>query len=104
MPDPALQRRLAELEGDYRKRTARLEELYRDAVQDQVGLTISDGREIRIPLAQVIGISRPNDMGWVEKPSPMSAISGDFFRESLVINTAKVGFSLRSSEQFFSSS
>ena len=55
VPDPALQRRLAELEGDYRKRTARLEELYREAAQYQVGLTISDGREIRIPLAQVIG-------------------------------------------------
>ena len=67
VPDPALQRRLAELEGEYRKRTARLEELYRDAAQYQVGLTISDGREIRIPLAQVIGVSRPNDMGWGQK-------------------------------------
>ncbi len=67
VPDPALQRRLAELEEEYRKRTARLEELYRDAVQYQVGLTISDGREIRIPLAQIMGVSRPNDMGWGEK-------------------------------------
>ena len=67
VPDPALQRRLAELEEEYRKRTARLEELYRDAVQYQVGLTISDGREVRIPLAQIMGVSRPNDMGWGEK-------------------------------------
>ena len=67
VPDPALQRRVAELEEEYRKRTARLEELYREAAQYQVGLTISDDREIRIPLAQVIGISRPNDMGWGQK-------------------------------------
>ncbi len=67
VPDPTLQRRVAELEEEYRKRTARLEELYREAAQYQVGLTISDDREIRIPLAQVIGISRPNDMGWGQK-------------------------------------
>ncbi len=50
VPNSEAQRRLDELEEEYQKRTARLEELYRDAAQYQLGLTISDGREIRIPL------------------------------------------------------
>ena len=37
VPDPALQRRLAELEKEYRKRTARLEELYRQAARHRWG-------------------------------------------------------------------
>ncbi len=67
VPDSDLQRRLTELEEAYRQRTARLDELYREAAEHQVGLTISDGREIRIPLAQIVGVSRPNDMKWGEK-------------------------------------
>jgi phosphate transport system permease protein len=51
----------------YKGLQKQLADLYAALNRDQIMVTISDGREVEIPLAQVIDIYRPNGMSVVEK-------------------------------------
>ncbi len=65
--DRRLAEQIAGLELDYQAKTATLEQLHQEAGQKTLLLTLSNGRTRRLTLDQVITVSRPNDMGWIEK-------------------------------------
>ena len=58
---------IAALEQEYQAKTVVLEQLHNEAEQKTLLLTLSNGRPLRLTLAQVIAVSRPNDMSWIEK-------------------------------------
>ena len=58
---------IAGLEREYLSKTQALERLHKEASQDVVFLTLSTGRSVRLPLDQIVAVSRPNAMNWVEK-------------------------------------
>ena len=59
--------RIAALEQDYRAKTAVLERLRQEAGKKTLLLTLSNGRELRLTLDQVIAVSRPNAMSGIDK-------------------------------------
>ncbi len=58
---------IAALEQEYQAKTVELEQLHKEAGKKTLLLTLSNGRSLRLTLAQVIAVSRPNDMNWIEK-------------------------------------
>jgi phosphate transport system permease protein len=60
--DEAWNRRISALEEVYHEETAQLEKLYRSQARFRVGLELSDGREVQIPLAQIIDVTPINAM------------------------------------------
>lgn len=65
--DRRLVDQIAALEHEYLSKTEALEQLQKEAVQDVVLLTLSTGRSVRLSLDQVLTVSRPNAMNWLEK-------------------------------------
>lgn len=65
--DRRLVDQIAALEREYLSKTEALEHLHKQAGQDMVLLTLSNGRSVRMPLDQVLAVSRPNSMTWIEK-------------------------------------
>ena len=59
--------RIAALEQDYQAKTVTLERLHQEAGKKTLLLTLSNGRELRLTLDQVIAVSRPNVMSWIDK-------------------------------------
>jgi phosphate transport system permease protein len=60
--DEEWQRRVSALEDTYQSYAGQLETLYSSMERFRVGLQLSDGREMQIPLAQIIAVSSPNAM------------------------------------------
>lgn len=65
--DRRLVDQIATLEKEYHAKTVKLEQLHKEAEQKSLLLTLSNGRTLRLTLAQVIAVSRPNDMSWIDK-------------------------------------
>ncbi|MBI4002166.1 MAG: phosphate ABC transporter permease PstA, partial [Nitrospira defluvii] len=65
--DRRLVDQIATLEQEYQAKTVALEQLYKEAGQKTLLLTLSNGRPLRLTLDQVITVSRPNDMSWIDK-------------------------------------
>jgi phosphate transport system permease protein len=65
--DRRLLDQLALLERDYLAKTGTLERLHEEAGQEVLLLTLSTGRSVRLSLDQVLAVSRPNGMNWIEK-------------------------------------
>lgn len=65
--DRRLVEQIAALERDYLSKTDALEQLHKEATQEVVLLTLSTGRSVRLSLAQVLAVSRPNAMNGFEK-------------------------------------
>lgn len=65
--DRRLVDQIAALEHEYLSKTEALAQLQKEAVQDVVLLTLSTGRSVRLSLDQVLAVSRPNAMNWLEK-------------------------------------
>ena len=65
--DRRLVDQIAALEREYVSKTEALEQLHKEAGQDVVLLTLSNGRSVRLSLDQVVAVSRPNAMSWIEK-------------------------------------
>jgi phosphate transport system permease protein len=65
--DSELAATMARLEREYHSKTSELESLYHRAEQKSLTLKLSNGKTTRLPLAQVIAVTRPNAMGWFEK-------------------------------------
>ncbi|ULA59086.1 MAG: Phosphate transport system permease protein PstA [Nitrospira sp.] len=72
--DPAIaeaDRRLVDeivvLDREYRSKSEALEQLHKEASRDALLLTLSTGRSVRLSLDQIIAVSRPNAMNWLEK-------------------------------------
>ena len=59
--------RITALEQDYQAKTVTLERLHQEAGKQTLLLTLSNGRELRLTLDQVIAVSRPNAMSWIDK-------------------------------------
>ncbi len=58
---------IAALERDYLSKSEALEQLHKEASQDALLFTISTGRSVRLSLDQIVAVSRPNAMNWLEK-------------------------------------
>jgi phosphate transport system permease protein len=65
--DAEWERRLSALEDMYQGHAAQLEELYKSTERFRVGVQLSDGQELQIPLAQIIAVSSPNAMTFWSK-------------------------------------
>jgi len=65
--DRRLVGKMAALEREYLSKTEALEKLHKEAGQDVVLLTLSTGRSVRMSLDQILSVSRPNAMNWIEK-------------------------------------
>jgi phosphate transport system permease protein len=65
--DRRLIEQIAALEQEYQAKTVALEQLHNEAGQKTLLVTLSNGRLMRLTLTQVIAVSRPNDMSWIEK-------------------------------------
>ncbi|MCC6966453.1 MAG: phosphate ABC transporter permease PstA [Nitrospira sp.] len=65
--DRRLVDQMAALEREYLSKTEALEKLHKEAGQDVVLLTLSTGRSVRMSLDQILSVSRPNAMNWIEK-------------------------------------
>ena len=61
------ERRLSALEDMYQGHAAQLEDLYKSTERFRVGVQLSDGQELQIPLAQIIAVSSPNAMTFWSK-------------------------------------
>lgn len=61
------QHMMAELEEEYGKATQRLDELRREVARHHMLVTVSDGRQVRLPLEKVMRVLRPNEMTWLRK-------------------------------------
>ncbi|ANB01518.1 phosphate ABC transporter permease PstA [Ectothiorhodospira sp. BSL-9] len=62
-----LEARRAELNEEYGVLQNRLDELYQDVRRDTLVARVMDGREVDLPLAQIIRAIQPNDMSVVAK-------------------------------------
>ncbi len=60
-------RKMVDLEEEYQKVTTALEALYKEAQRYEVGVLLSEGREVRKPLSSIIRAVRPNDISWFPK-------------------------------------
>ena len=65
--DDAWQHRISALEEVYQQYAAKLENLYRNLERFRIAVQLSDGQELQIPLAQIIGVSSPNAMTFWSK-------------------------------------
>ncbi len=65
--DRRLVDQMAALEREYLSKTEALEKLHKEAGQDVVLLTLPTGRSVRMSLDQILSVSRPNAMKWIEK-------------------------------------
>jgi phosphate transport system permease protein len=65
--DHRLVEQIAVFERQYQAQTVTLEALHKEAGLKTLALTLADGRSLRLTLDQVIAVSRPNDMSWVDK-------------------------------------
>lgn len=69
--DPAkfreLEQQEAQLQDEYNELTERLDTLYEQARRDSLVATVVDGKEVEIPLAQVVRAFRPNAMSLTDK-------------------------------------
>jgi phosphate transport system permease protein len=65
--DRRLVEHIATLEQKYQAKTVMLEQLHKEAGLKTLVMTLSDGRSLHLSLDQVIAVSRPNDMSWIDK-------------------------------------
>lgn len=65
--DRRLVDQIAALEQEYQAKTLALEQLHKEAGQKTLVVTLSTGRPLRLTLDQVMAVSRPNDMSWIDK-------------------------------------
>jgi phosphate transport system permease protein len=65
--DRSLEDKVARLEIEYQRVTETLDALRHQATRYSLTVALSNGREVRLPLAQVIQVLRPNDMSWTSK-------------------------------------
>lgn len=65
--DREWQRRLSALEDEYQHHAVEVENLHRSMEQFRIGLQLSDGREVQIPLSQIITVSATNGMSFGSK-------------------------------------
>lgn len=65
--DRRLEEKVAQLEIEYHRVTETLDALRHQATRYTLTVALSNGREVRLPLAQVIQAFRPNDMSWISK-------------------------------------
>jgi len=65
--DPRLDQKAAQLEIEYQRVTETLDVLRHQATRYTLTVVLSNGREVPLPLAQVIQVFRPNDMAWISK-------------------------------------
>lgn len=74
--DRRLDQKVAQLEIEYQRVTETLDGLRHQATRYSLTVALSNGREVRLPLAQVIQAFRPNDMSWISK---LGAYLGNFW-------------------------
>lgn len=65
--DRRLLDQIAALEKEYRAKTVTLEQLHNEAGRKGLQLTLSNGRLMPLSLEQIVAVSRPNEMSWIEK-------------------------------------
>jgi phosphate transport system permease protein len=54
--------RIANLEEDYHRHATQLDSLYKDMERFRIGLRLSDGQDLQIPLSQIVAVSPTNAM------------------------------------------
>jgi phosphate transport system permease protein len=54
--------RISTLEEDYHRHAAQLDSLYKDMERFRIGLRLSDGQDLQIPLSQIVAVSPTNAM------------------------------------------
>ncbi|MCC2643959.1 MAG: pstA [Nitrospira sp.] len=65
--DRRLLDKIAAFEKEYQAKTVTLEQLHNEAGRKGLQLTLSNGRLMPLTLEQIIAVSRPNGMSWIEK-------------------------------------
>ncbi len=55
------------LQDKYQQLVERLDKLYETMNRDAIIAATADGRELEIPIANVVRVSRPNTMNWIDK-------------------------------------